>query len=110
MTAEWLQAYLRQPRLLGEAEPHMTGAVGQQRLPATYLAELPIPLPPLAEQRRLAAILAERLAAVERAHAAAQAQLAAAQGAARRRATRRLRERAGAGMAKGAARRYTPAS
>lgn len=37
-----------------------------------------IPLPPLAEQRRIAGILAERMAAVERARAAAEAQLAAA--------------------------------
>ncbi len=39
---------------------------------------LSIPLPPLAEQRRIAAILAARMAAVERARAAAEAQLAAA--------------------------------
>jgi type I restriction enzyme S subunit len=38
---------------------------------------LSIPLPPLAEQCRIAAILAERMAAVERARAAAEAQLAA---------------------------------
>ncbi len=39
------------------------------------IESLLIPLPPLAEQRRLAAILQEQLAAVERARAAAQAQL-----------------------------------
>jgi restriction endonuclease S subunit len=44
-----------------------------------HLLTLEIPLPPLPEQRRIATILAEQLAAVERARAAAQAQLQAAQ-------------------------------
>ena len=44
-----------------------------------YLENLEIPLPPLAEQERIAARLTEQLAAVERARAAAQARLAAAQ-------------------------------
>ncbi len=53
---------------------------GPEHVKLTHkLQALSIPLPPLAEQRRIAAILAERLAAVERARAAAQAQLAAAQ-------------------------------
>ena len=37
-----------------------------------------MPLPPLAEQRRIAALLREQMVAVERARAAAEAQLAAA--------------------------------
>jgi restriction endonuclease S subunit len=43
------------------------------------LVTLEIPLPPLPEQRRIAAILAEQLAAVERARAAAAERLIAAQ-------------------------------
>lgn len=41
-------------------------------------ASIPIPLPPLPEQRRIAAILNEQMAAVARARAACEAQLAAA--------------------------------
>ena len=37
-----------------------------------------MPVPPLPEQKRIAAILGEQMAAVERARAAAEAQLAAA--------------------------------
>lgn len=41
-------------------------------------AKIPIPLPPLAEQKRIAAVLNERMAAVEKARAAVEAQLDAA--------------------------------
>jgi len=50
----------------------------QSNVNATLLANLQLPLPPLPEQRRIAAILREQLAAVDRARAAAQAQLDAA--------------------------------
>lgn len=78
VTAEWIHRFVRQPSVLAEATAHFTGSVGQQRVPEQFLASLPIPLPPLPEQRRIAAILGEQLAAVERARAAAQAQLEAA--------------------------------
>ena len=35
----------------------MTGSAGQRRVPASFLEALEIPLPPLEEQRRIAAIL-----------------------------------------------------
>lgn len=76
---EWIHFYVRQPSVLENAKAYFTGAVGQQRVPESYLAELEIPLPPLDEQKRIAAILNDQMAAVERARAAAQAQLAAAQ-------------------------------
>ncbi len=76
--AEWVHYYLRQPWVLSLAQAHLTGAVGQQRLPAAFLADLQLPLPPLAEQRRIAARLTEAMAAVERARAAAAKQLEAA--------------------------------
>ena len=44
----------------------------------TQLEKFAIPLPPLAEQQRIAAILNEQMAAVDRARVAAEAQLAAA--------------------------------
>jgi type I restriction enzyme S subunit len=48
-------------------------------LPGAELKRFTVPLPPLPEQRRIAGILQEQLSAVERARAAAQAQLEAAQ-------------------------------
>lgn len=47
-------------------------------LPGAELERFQVPLPPVAEQRRIAGMLQARLAAVERARAAAQAQLQAA--------------------------------
>ena len=75
--ADWIWFLVRQPSVLIEGTEHFTGAVGQQRLPADYLANLQIPLPPLNEQRRIAAVLREQMAAVEKARAAAQARLEA---------------------------------
>ncbi len=75
--AERIHRFLRQPSILEAATTHFTGAVGQQRLPEGYLADLQIPLPPLPEQRRIAAILNEQMAAVGRARVATEAQLEA---------------------------------
>jgi type I restriction enzyme, S subunit len=47
-------------------------------LKSNFLEQLYVPLPPLAEQRRIAALLGEQIAAIERARAAAKAQLHAA--------------------------------
>ena len=52
--------------------------IGQAAVQRDKLLALTIPLPPLSEQRRIAAILREQMAAVERARAAAEAQLQAA--------------------------------
>lgn len=68
--AEWVHFYLRQPSLLKQATYHFTGAVGQQRVPASFLKELEIPLPPLSEQKRIVADLNKKVAAVEKARAA----------------------------------------
>lgn len=76
--AEWIHYFVRQPTLLLKATEHFTGAVGQQRLPADYLANLDFPLPPLDEQKRIVAILNGKMAAVERARKAAEERLAAA--------------------------------
>ena len=75
--AEWIHLFVRQPHFLLKATEHFTGAVGQQRLPAEFLRDTLIPLPPLSEQRRIAAILKEQMAAVERARAAAEAEMEA---------------------------------
>lgn len=58
---------------------HASTSAGQLTINQEAIGSIQIPLPPLPEQRRIAAILAEQLAAVERARAAAAARLAAAQ-------------------------------
>ncbi len=75
--SEWVHLFVRQPWVLIEATTHFTGSVGQQRVPAQFLGSLTFPLPPLREQKRIVAILGEQMAAVERARAAARAQLEA---------------------------------
>ena len=52
--------------------------IGQSAVKNDKLLALEIPLPPLPEQRRIAAILTDCIAAIDRARAAAQAQLEAA--------------------------------
>jgi len=76
--AGWIHFFVRQPAVLHEAINHFTGAVGQQRVPDDFLKFLEIPLPSIPEQRRILAVLHERMAAVNKARAAAQARLEAA--------------------------------
>lgn len=52
---EYLWRFIRQKSFRENAQAVMSGAVGQQRVPADYLKEHLIPLPPLAEQRRIVA-------------------------------------------------------
>ena len=54
------------------------GAAIKNVAPVSLLKTMPIPLPPLPEQRRIAAILNEQMAAVEKAQAAAEVQREAA--------------------------------
>ena len=75
--SEIIWFYLRQPTLLTEATEHFTGTVGQQRLPQDYLTSLKIPLPPLSEQKRIAALLNKQMEAVNKARTAAEARLEA---------------------------------
>ena len=75
---EWVHRFLRQPHVLSQATKHFRGAVGQQRVPKEFLQQLPIPLPPLEEQRSIVAELDAQLALVERARRAAEEMLEAA--------------------------------
>jgi len=77
ISADWVWRFLRQPIVLQKATDQFTGSVGQQRLPDDYLKSLQIPLPPLSEQKRIASILKEHMAAVDKARAAAEARLEA---------------------------------
>jgi type I restriction enzyme S subunit len=57
---EWVYYYLRQVSTRSRAEERMTGSAGQKRVPSSVLEEeLFISLPPLPEQRRIAALLAK---------------------------------------------------
>ena len=46
--------------------PKMTGTAGQKRVPATYWANAPFPLPPLPEQHRIVAKVDELMALCDR--------------------------------------------
>jgi len=76
--SEWIYFFVSQPVFLREAESYFVGAVGQQRVPEVFLANHHIPLPPLPEQKRIAAKIQELLAEVERARTACEARLEAA--------------------------------
>lgn len=69
--AEWVHNYICQPRVLKEAANNFTGTAGQQRVPKQFLQSLPLPLPPLDEQRHIVARLDEQMAAAEQARRAA---------------------------------------
>ena len=53
--SEYLFHYIRQERFRQEAAENMTSTAGQARVPADYVRELLLPVPPLAEQRRIVA-------------------------------------------------------
>lgn len=55
--ARFLLRFLRQPCVRIAGKRRMTGSGGQRRVPEAYLAELPVPLLPIKEQRRIAQIL-----------------------------------------------------
>lgn len=57
--ARYLLHFLRQDRVRVEGERRMTGSGGQRRVPPQFLKDLRIPLPPLDEQGRIAAIFDE---------------------------------------------------
>ncbi|WP_146149964.1 restriction endonuclease subunit S [Caballeronia novacaledonica] len=57
LDTRYLVNFLRRDTVLIEGERKMTGSVGQRRVPNHFLESLQIPLPDLAEQRRIAAIL-----------------------------------------------------
>ncbi|MFN8500553.1 restriction endonuclease subunit S [Kouleothrix sp.] len=75
---EFLSFFLNSPDWFITVAALASGAT-RARISRSNLENIEIPLPPLPEQRRIAAILAEQLAAVERARAAAAERLAAAQ-------------------------------
>lgn len=75
---EWIHFFIRQSYFLREATSYFVGAVGQQRVPESFLANYGIPLPSLPEQKQIAAKVQEMTKEVERARIACEAQLEAA--------------------------------
>lgn len=57
MEAEYLLFFLKTEYVQDELTPQMTGTAGQKRVPLGALTNLPIPVPPLAEQGRIVAKL-----------------------------------------------------
>jgi type I restriction enzyme S subunit len=49
--------FLLQTDIRRDAQRHMSGAVGQRRVPRPWLGQLPVPVPPLREQRRIIDVL-----------------------------------------------------
>lgn len=59
LDARYALHFLRQDHVRAEGERKMTGSAGQRRVPAHVVADFVLHLPPLTEQRRIAAILDE---------------------------------------------------
>jgi type I restriction enzyme S subunit len=52
---DYVYHFVRQESFRNEAESRMRGAVGQKRVPPEFFEQVPFPLPPLAEQKRIVA-------------------------------------------------------
>lgn len=62
---KYLLHLLRQDSVVSEGEKCMTGSGGQRRVPRWFLENLSIPLPPLAEQQRIAGVLNQTTSILE---------------------------------------------
>lgn len=54
---EWVFYFVRREPFRWEAKRNFTGTAGQQRVPTTFLVNSRIPVPPIAEQRRIVDLL-----------------------------------------------------
>jgi len=76
---EWIHYFLRRKETLDAAIKTFTGAVGQQRVPTSFLENLELPVPYPEKQRQIVILLKAQLAEVDKARQAAEAQLRDAQ-------------------------------
>jgi type I restriction enzyme, S subunit len=57
--ADYIVLFFKSPHFIETGIPKMTGTAGQKRVPTEYFTSSPFPLPPLAEQQRIVAKVAE---------------------------------------------------
>lgn len=67
MNAKYLYYYVSSQSFRGEAERHMSGAVGQRRVPTAYLKECKIPVAPLDQQKRIVAEIEKQFSRLDEA-------------------------------------------
>ena len=65
--AHYVYHFVSSARFRAEAAHHMTGAVGQKRVPAAFLEQCQIPLPDLDEQRRIVAEIEKQFSRLDEA-------------------------------------------
>jgi len=58
---EYVYIYFKSPKFRTDGVSGMTGTAGQKRVPKTYVAQNPFPLPPFSEQQRIVAKVEELL-------------------------------------------------
>jgi type I restriction enzyme S subunit len=63
--AEFLFYFIRQVSFRQDAKAHFAGTAGQLRVPASFLFDYPIPLPPLSEQERIVSRIEELFSDLE---------------------------------------------
>lgn len=66
VNADYVLLFLKSPQFIETGIPRMTGTAGQKRVPKEYFTSSPFPLPPLAEQHRIVAKVAELMALLDR--------------------------------------------
>ncbi len=64
LNPDFLYRYLQQQSVRSDAAANFTGSAGQLRVPTSFISNLQLPIPPLAEQRRIVAKLEELLGKV----------------------------------------------
>ena len=69
---DYILIFLKSPLFVEAGIPGMTGTAGQKRVPTSYFAATPFPLPPLAEQRRIVAKVEELMGLCDALEAAQQ--------------------------------------
>lgn len=77
---QWLYYYLSRNSFRADGEIRMGGAVGHKRVAKEFIESYPIPVPPLAEQHRIVALLDEAFAGIAIAKTNAERNLQAARG------------------------------
>lgn len=68
--SEWIWFFVRQRNFLNSAKTVFRGCTGQQRVPAQFLQDVTIPLPPFIEQKRIVErleVIQKKLRALEKA-------------------------------------------